>query len=588
MKQRRLNKSIILTALVMFFAVYLGNANFAQEIKRVNIGLIFGGNTEKPITVSSETGFVFGQEIEGSWMPILDLSIYPTLTFYKDGFYDKAGNQLSTGAMSFYLNGNVKGPFHIQVGDFYATYPEAFAKYMEISPSIPGTFLVYDNGWRVFTGSYNDSVESNVALESMKLQFPAQIFTLAEVNYGRVIVASGDQLIFAYDSGEPNLFFKTNLFELNKIKYRDSFIVKRNPNSDLTFINRLGLDEYLYGVVPKEMSGGWPIEALKAQAIAAKNFVLTASKRYASFGFDVCNTTVSQVYGGYSAEHPNSNQAVNEVSGMALSYNGAMIPLYYHSHSGGMTNNSENVWTESLPYIKQTFDPYSFGYPNTDWTISVSKAEIIQRLSVSGYAIGDLLQLKILERTEGGHVLSMEFVGTSGNVTLKKDKIRLVLGGSIIKSLLFSFDPSTAVTNKEAILQAAAGTNATPSVQNQETNPLMVPSVVRTNAGASAEFIDTNRLRVVINGIEQIVTMDKSALLSATDIYSTSLTSFKPYLYNNTEIFDTTGGSVVFYGHGYGHGLGMSQFGAKAMAEQGKSFVEILSFYYKDTALIQY
>jgi stage II sporulation protein D len=121
------------------------------------------------------------------------------------------------------------------------------------------------------------------------------------------------------------------------------------------------MQEYLYGVVPREMSKTWPLEALKAQAVVARTFAITNQNKFMHLGFNMDNSVLSQVYGGYDWEGPISNQAVDETIGMLLYYNTTLASAYYHSNSGGYTANSENVWSSEVPYLRSVFDPYSIG-----------------------------------------------------------------------------------------------------------------------------------------------------------------------------------------------------------------------------------
>jgi stage II sporulation protein D len=222
----------------------------------------------------------------------------------------------------------------------------------------------------------------------------------------------------------------------------------------------------------------------------------------------------------------------------------------------------------------------------------MNRADIEAKLIIGGYNIGSLRTLRIVERAPSGRVTKMEFIGSSSTATLTKDKIRSVLGSTVIKSLLFSFDQSTAVT-PDSLLKAsstnlitAAGGGSTTLPPNS--NQAIVPKVMLSNAGIYGKFVDANTLVIAKNDSETTVKVDKNALLSSTDIYSAPKQMTVPYLYSPTESFDMSGGSVVFYGHGYGHGLGMSQWGARKMAEIGKSYEEILLFYYRETQLIKY
>ena len=588
LKSNRFSKLIIISILLLTMS---NTSSFAVDAGRVDVGIIFGANNQFPIGVTSSQGFVFGSEVDTVFTPILDLSNYKNLTLYKDGFYESGTQKLVTIPQGYYTNSQVMGGYHLQVGEIFATYDLALETFVKVSGRIENAYLVYDDGWRIFVGMYVDQVEAESQLNLVAVALSDYGVKIAEPNFGRVILMSDNKPVFSFDSSEQEYVFKTTRFTVNSVEYRSSFIVKRIAGSDFTFINRVTVEEYLYGVVPKEMSAGWPLEALKAQAIASRNFVLTASNKYANYGFDVCNTVNSQVYGGFTAEKPLSNQAVDETAGYALVYNDKIIPMYFHAHSGGITDNSENIWSAELPYIRQTLDLYSIGYPNTDWSVTLNHADIEAKLIIAGYNVGSLKSIEILERFESGRVAKMSFVGTLSTATLTKDKIRTILGSTSVKSLLFSFDPSTAVTDLATI---GNGSNTSTNTNNTSAgtsvsagSQAITPVVVRTNAGIYATFVDSSHISIVENGKTSTVSIDKSALRNAKDIYSTPSVVSVPYIYSNSESFDMSGGNVILYGHGYGHGLGMSQWGAKKMAEEGKTFEEILLYYYKDTQLVR-
>lgn len=577
---------------LMLLIVAFGNYTYAETKSTIDVGLIFGSNNQFPIGVYSDTGFVFGVSDGNAFETYLDLSAYKSLMIYKDGFYEPSGRTLVRTAQSYYLNGQVKPGYHVQLGEIYASYDEAMTMFLTISAVVNDAYLVYDDGWRIFAGQFLTAEEATAGLNDMKGKLPEIKMMVTDPNPSRVIIGTKDQVIFSYDSTEKTFGFKASIFELAGVKYRNGFIVKRLPGSDFTFINRVTLSEYLYGVLPKELGGNWPIETLKAQAIASRNYVLSAPDKFAAYGFDVCSTVNSQVYGGYSVEHPNTNLAVDQTDGQVLISEGKIVPLYFHSHSGGITDNSENVWSSALPYIKSTLDLYSIGAVGTDWNTTLNRSDIEAKLIVAGYNIGSLKSLKILERSPSGRVAKMAFVGSASTATLSKDKIRTVLGSTVVKSLLFSFDSTTAITPEA--LKNASNTNTLSTPSDVASKPTVNdaqatnPKVMLSGGGIYGAFIDKTLLSIVENGVEKTVTVNKADLIEKTDIYSNALLIAVPYLYNSTESFDMSGGSVVFYGHGYGHGLGMSQWGARKMAELGKTYEEILLFYYKGTSLIKY
>nr|MDQ5838056.1 SpoIID/LytB domain-containing protein [Acidobacteriota bacterium] len=119
-----------------------------------------------------------------------------------------------------------------------------------------------------------------------------------------------------------------------------------NTKGTLTVVNVVPLEDYVRGVVPNELSpGGWPqLEALKAQAVAARTYAVSNLGRFAAEGFDLTPDTRSQVYGGRSTEHPLTDRAVAETRGRILTYKGAPVNALYTSTCGGRTEDGENIF----------------------------------------------------------------------------------------------------------------------------------------------------------------------------------------------------------------------------------------------------
>ena len=141
----------------------------------------------------------------------------------------------------------------------------------------------------------------------------------------------------------------------NEKPYRGRLEVFPNTKGGLTVVNVLSLEDYVRGVVPNELSpGGWPeLEALKAQAVAARTYAVSNLGRFAAQGYDLTPDTRSQVYGGRSTEHPLTDRAVFETHGRVITYKGAPINALYTSTCGGRTEDAENIFGGSpVPYLR--------------------------------------------------------------------------------------------------------------------------------------------------------------------------------------------------------------------------------------------
>jgi stage II sporulation protein D len=175
---------------------------------------------------------------------------------------------------------------------------------------------------------------------------------------GRELVAYGAGNATVFASRAPVVFAtddESNApVRFNDKPYRGRLEVFANAQGALTVVNVISLEDYVRGVVPNELSpGGYPaLEALKAQAVAARTYALKNRGQFASDGFDLLPTTRSQVYGGLSTEHPLSTRAVVETRGLVATYRGEPINALYTSTCGGRTENAENIFNEATPYLR--------------------------------------------------------------------------------------------------------------------------------------------------------------------------------------------------------------------------------------------
>jgi stage II sporulation protein D len=195
----------------------------------------------------------------------------------------------------------------------------------------------------------------------------------------------------------------------NKGVYRDAIEYRPGLSGGVTAVNRVELENYIRGVVPNESPGSWPIEALKAQAVAARSYALGTGTGNAVF--DHYDTVASQVYGGYSSEQARTNRAVAQTRGEVLRYGGRVIVAYFHSTSGGHTENNENIFTGStpLPYIRGVPDPWDKTSPYHRWRVGYSARRLGNALGV-----GRLRSVGVSKRGVSSRIVWATFRGSNG------------------------------------------------------------------------------------------------------------------------------------------------------------------------------
>lgn len=302
--------------------------------------------------------------------------------------------------------------------------------------------------------------------------------------------------------------------------YRGYLEMMKSPaSSGMTVVNVVPLEYYLYGVVGKEMSPSWSLEALKAQSVAARTYAVSHRNYFKSRGFDMTDDTRSQVYGGVNAEAPSIIQAVNATSGEILTHKGKPIEAIFSASAGGWTENSENVWGTALPYLRGVVDK-SDKMPSYSWSVSTTPEKLASNLQAAGKGVGTVKSISLsplakrpiaaADRGVSGRVLNMTVIGSKGKVNVTGNAFQSILG---LKSTLFDF-------------YSGQGTPPDPDRDKPARKPVF---------------------------------------------------SVKPRQ------------AFTIYGFGWGHGLGMSQYGAYQMAREHPNdrnyYREILAHYYTDTKL---
>jgi len=192
-------------------------------------------------------------------------------------------------------------------------------------------------------------------------------------------------------------------------------------NGKLRAINLVGLEQYLYGVVPSEMPYTWLPEALKAQAVVARSYAL-ATRR--SGAFDLYPDTRSQVYLGIEHEKPSTNAAVDATAGKVVLYEGEVAKTFFFSTSGGRTASAEDVWGQAVPYLVSVPDPYDSISPHHTWgPVAYTGTALAKRLKLKGRVVDVQAALN-----SSGRIETLTVVGTKGTIVIPGSSVRQRLG----------------------------------------------------------------------------------------------------------------------------------------------------------------
>ncbi|MEC4813274.1 MAG: SpoIID/LytB domain-containing protein [Scytonema sp. PMC 1069.18] len=192
----------------------------------------------------------------------------------------------------------------------------------------------------------------------------------------------------------------------------------------LTAVNWVDLEEYLYSVIGGEMDSRWPVEALKAQAIAARTYALYERERKRSHPiYDLGDTPDRwQIYKGVSSESPTVYAAVDATAGQVLTYKNRIILSVFHACSGGHTENSEDVWGSKEPYLRAVPD-FDQNIKECSWVRTFSPGEISAKMP----EIGNVKQMIPESTSPFGSVKALKIVGDKGEKVLRGENVRIAL-----------------------------------------------------------------------------------------------------------------------------------------------------------------
>ncbi|MBW2577924.1 MAG: SpoIID/LytB domain-containing protein [Deltaproteobacteria bacterium] len=279
----------------------------------------------------------------------------------------------------------------------------------------------------------------------------------------------------------------SGIVAVNQMRFRGKLEFRRISNG-MQVINEVELEDYVSGILGREIYPDWHPETLKAQAVVARSYALHQRAEARGQAFHLEAGTGSQVYGGVAAETRSIRAAVAATRGEYLTYERKPILAVYHSASGGQTASSEEVWGRVMPYLVSLEVEDEQDSPDTYWRASISKTKLGRALDSLGIRIGSPREVQVVDRSRSGRALRVRIRGDKGQHILEARALRVALGESVIRSTLFEIRPAQ--------------------------------------------------------------------------------------------------DAVVFVGSGHGHGVGMSQWGAQAMAQRGSTYREIVQAFYPGTSLV--
>lgn len=523
--------TVVFTVISIICLVYRVPALANSYPDTLRVGIYYGSGAVQSIDFKCNNGFSIGISSDRSFVP------FTTLT-----------------DTSVTVTKNPVGTCHIMYSS-HGTVSEMNTAISTLRNSGLSVFpAFYNSAYCVFGGAYQ-SITSATA-ENDKNATKGTPITVSNSSLCLKSATSGN-ILFVTDSPTYGLaVFNSNRSDADsfltisgtaKGTYRGGFECKSVNQSGITVVNIVPTEQYLYSVVCREMSPSWHVEALKTQAVCARNFSYSRLNHHSAYGFDVCRTTCCQAYATTADQTANVHEAVDSTAGELLFYNDELALTVYSSSMGSATESVENVWGYPYPYLVSVPNPYedTENVNNGKWEKTLTKARATEVMNQKGYNIGTVTDIIVTERTPSGSVLKLLIKGTNGEQLIEREKCRT----------LFS-----EATYSQRYTISTGGKIEYPIIS------IITKDTIQAMTLSSASVLTESGTTKQIN--EKYV---------ATDGASTKT-------YNTV----STGGdsnTFTFTGEGWGHGVGMSQYGAKGMAEAGFNYKDILKHYYTGTHL---
>jgi stage II sporulation protein D len=548
------NKRMVLI-LMFVLLVHLSMSTYeviASEVNEtVRVGLLYNDpnissiSSVDSVNINSDSGLDMISYENGSEKIIGTFDIQEKVSVRKEVYFVRNGEEttkISTEQIANYQNG-VEGTFHIKVGGSYSTYMQAKEILNEYKNKGANVFIAYTGDFEIWSGNFYNMETRNLVLNELTSTIGSKNYSFIGNSDKRIIcyTLSGEVIFaFDYDNGAFRIRSKDigkndRFLEIEGLKfkiYRGAFEFIRLDSSDLTVVNVVNMREYLYGVVPFEIGGSSPKEAVKAQAVAARTYALKNSHKHKDLTLDICNTVHCQYYGGVYRETENTNTAVNETDSKVITYEGNLASVFYFASSGGYTANVENVWGTPIPYLVSVKDEYEDETSSRyHWDKVLSAQQIKDILTKKGYNIGKVLSVNITKRSEVGRVTEVTVKGTTGEKVIERNRTRTTFGlNSQWYDIYTEMDVNILTKKDELVKESIAG-----------------------------------RKYITSSGVKDLSNLGEVTILKKD---------------NELATLNMTAENYRFIGRGWGHSVGMSQVGAIGMAKNGFTYEEILKHYY--------
>jgi len=396
------------------------------------------------------------------------------------------------------------------------------------------------------------------------------------------------------------------ILECSAYKTEDSYGVK--------VINILPLETYIGGVIPYEIGNTWPLETQKAFAIAVRSYTIANLGRHkASYNADLCSSTNCQVYKGFNSTNARVRQAINETRGLIAVYNGTddICITAYSSSTGGCTASSWDIWGSSkkvygyLAAVATPWEKYE-KYGNGSWSFSATGQQLFERLEAKGYTAltSAVTKIEITKFAENStYVYAIKFYDKAGHTVEVKqgNKVKSLLSPYVNSGNFVVAKAGESVTRTNYTMMGFGASNAEPtlgvvvktnpfaySLYDRQTFSVLTANGMQTFNDSSEEYVATANGTLAFNMTHSLDSQFYPTITGVNGAVLPDIMKLQTLVETETITAEGTSGSFVFIGRGWGHGVGLSQWGIKDLGDLGYDFETIFKAYYSDVRIVDF
>lgn len=587
----------------------------------VTAGLMYGSDVTVGFETVSTVGFRVSAADIGADEPLTEL-----YTIENKKISVVCDDSLSKSAYTYsILKGNkdcAVGGYHLEVYEDFTTLADAEDMLDRIRAGLAAEgsdmqpFLAYIKGvYKVRLGNFAARpgvAEHAATIPNLKTEI-TMVAALPSDTGVSVVDPATDEILFEFDDGGETALALTALPKDGekqylrtpaKRLYDGAFVYSRYKTDSVDgvqLVNLLSLEDYIAGVVPYEISPTWDYEALRAFAITVRSYTVRGRRRHRDYGFDLCNTTHCQVYRGIGSANDNVYAAVAATKGMVLTYEGSIVPAYYSSSTGGYTAGGNDTWGGSeAAYLTPTYTPWErySEYANGLWSVEVDAAELAEHLRSKGYTALTGQRITDIQINsfsgDGPYVYSITYTDSDGNSqTISRcDKVRTSIS-KYVNSANFVVGRGSVTRSYEKVVSISPDSPFSfttggylPLVDAEDT----AGGALTVLTGAEKTAAEESRLTVLTGrGETTVATGDARAATGDSLVYASTAGTPGVILTQVTETLTASNPqNFIFAGKGWGHGVGISQYGTKDLADAGVPAEQILTLYFPKATLCDY